>query len=125
MALNKKGFTLLEVLFALTIFCVCSLSISGMLIIGKRSISNGNKSFTAVQAARAQMELLRGSVLQSSSGETCSTLSESSIKCGWSVNKDVPEQGLSTLKVTATWNEGNEGDRNREFVLTSLRFDGA
>ena len=41
------------------------------------------------------------------------------------MNKDVPEQGLSTLKVTATWNEGNEGDRNREFVLTSLRFDGA
>lgn len=122
MALNKKGFTLLEVLFALTIFCVCSLSISGMLIIGKRSISNGNKSFNAVQAAKAQMELLRGSVLQTSSSETCSTLSESSIKCGWSVNKDVPEQGLSTLKVTATW---NEGDRNREFVLTSLRFDGA
>ncbi len=121
MALNEKGFTLLEVLIALTIFCVCSLSIAGMLLIGKRSISNGNNSFTAVQAAKAQMELLRGTVLQTSTGETCSTLSASSINCGWSVKKDVPMQGLSTLKVTATW---NEGDRNREIVLTAVRFDG-
>ncbi|MBI5193205.1 MAG: prepilin-type N-terminal cleavage/methylation domain-containing protein [Nitrospirae bacterium] len=121
MALNKNGFTLLEVLFALTIFCVCSLSIAEMLIIGKRSIANGNNSFTAVQAAKAQMELLRGSVLQTGTGDTCADLPESTITCEWSLKKDVPMQGLSTLKVTATW---NEGDSNREIVLTAVRFDG-
>lgn len=121
MVINEKGFTLLEVLFALTIFSVCSLSIIGMLIIGNTAISNGNLSFTAVQGAKAQMELLRSSVIQNSTSDSCSTISLPSIRCEWYVKRDVPEQGLSTFEVTASW---NEGDKARQLVLKTLRFDG-
>ncbi len=118
--MNEKGFTLLEVLFSLTIFTVCSLSIAGMLIVGKKAIANGNNSFTAVQAAKAQMELLRSSAIPESTSDTCANLSGSSVKCEWSVRRDVPEQGLSTIDVTSSW---NEGDRIRQIVLTTLRFN--
>lgn len=120
MVINNKGFTLLEVLFALTIFTVCSLSIAGMLIIGKKAASNGISSFTAVQASKAQMEIIRSSGVQNSATDICSTLTTLSIQCIWSVTKDVPEPGLSTINVTASW---NEGDNIKQFVLETLRFN--
>ena len=120
MGMNEKGFTLLEVLFSLTIFTVCSLSIAGMLIVGKKAIANGNNSFTAVQAAKAQMELLRSSSITDSASDTCANMSVSSVRCEWSVRKGLPEQGLSTIDVTSSW---NEGDRIRQIVLTTLRFN--
>ncbi|MDD5433898.1 MAG: prepilin-type N-terminal cleavage/methylation domain-containing protein [Nitrospira sp.] len=119
-AVTNKGFTLLEVLFALAIFTVCSLSIAGMLIIGKKAASNGINSFIAVQASKGQMEILRSSGIQNSATDTCSTLSLSSILCVWSVKKDVPDPGLSTLEVTASW---KEGDNNKQLVLKTLRFN--
>lgn len=121
MVITEKGFSLLEVLIALTIFSVCSMSITGMFIIGKKAVSNGNLSFTAVQGAKAQMELLRSSVIQNSTSDICSTMSLPSIRCEWSVKRDVPEQGLSSFEVTASWYEGNIA---RQLVLKTLRFEG-
>lgn len=119
-AVTDKGFTLLEVLFALTIFTVCSLSIAGMLLIGKKAAVNGTNSFIAVQASKAQMERLRISAIQNNATDNCSTLSASSIQCVWSVKKDLPEHGLSTLEVTASW---KEGDNNKQLVLKTMRFN--
>lgn len=118
--INEKGFTLIEVLIALTIFSVGILSITGMLIIGTKGISGGSKSIIAVQAAKAQMELLRGSIGQNTSSDVCSTITTSTIQCAWSVKNDVPSEGISTLEVITTW---YEGERKRDLVLTTLRFD--
>lgn len=120
MDLSKNGFTLIEIVIALTVFSIGVLSIIGMLVIGENGIKGGNKSFTAVQAAKAQMELLRASLIPDAISDTCSTLSESNIQCEWSVQKDDPAEGLSTIEVVATW---QEGEKKRELVLTYLRFD--
>lgn len=119
--LREHGFTLIEVMTALTIFSIGVMSIIGMFIMGEKGIAGGNRSFTAVQTARAQMELLRNSAVQSPTSDVCSTPSTSTIQCVWSVMKDTPEEGLSTLQVITTW---YEGDKERQLVLTSLRFDG-
>ena len=119
--MKEKGFTLIEVMIALIIFSIGALSITGMFIIGEKGIKNGMKSFMAVQAAKAQMEILRSSGIQESQSDSCSTLTSSTIQCKWSIKKDVPEGGLSLIEVIATW---FEGEKERELVLTTIRFDG-
>jgi len=119
--MKEKGFTLIEVMIALIIFSIGALSIAGMFIIGEKGIKNGMKSFMAVQAAKAQMEILRHSDMNDSPNDNCSTLSLSNIQCTWSIKKDTPEEGLSLIEVIATW---FEGEKERELVLTTIRFDG-
>lgn len=121
MGIREKGFTLIEVMIALSIFLIGVLSIIGMLIIGGKGITGGHKSFNAVQAAKSQMELLRGSIVPDALSDVCPALSAPTIQCVWSVRKGVPAEGISTLQVITTW---YEGERNRKLVLTLLRFDG-
>ena len=120
MDLREGGFTLAEVLIALTIFAIGILSITGMLMTGEKGVAGGNKSFTAVQKASSQMELLRGGIVSEVMGKTCSTGSTPTIECTYSVRKDVPAEGLSTLEVISAW---HEGERKRQLVLTTLRFE--
>jgi len=119
--MKEKGFTLIEVMIALIIFSIGALSITGMFIIGEKGIKNGMKSFMAVQASKAQMEILLRSDINDSLNNNCSTLSLSNIQCTWSIKKDAPEEGLSLIEVIATW---FEGEKERELVLTTIRFDG-
>lgn len=120
--MRESGFTLVEIMIALTIFSIGVLSIIGMFIIAGKGIAGGNRSFTAVQMAKAQMELLRASPsVSDTASDLCSTGSTPAIECTYSIKKNTPSENLSTLEVIATW---NEGDRERKLVLTSLRFDG-
>lgn len=115
----KSGFTLIEVMIALTIFTIGILGISGMLIIGEKGIMTGNKSHSAVQISKAQMEQLKGTPnVEAGSGE-CTTIDTPEIQCQWTIRKDTPAAGLSEIEVKASW---NEGDKKRELVLNTLRF---
>ena len=115
----KSGFTLIEVMIALTIFTIGILGISGMLIIGEKGIMTGNKSHSAVQISKAQMEQLTGTPnIKAGSGE-CTTIDTPEIQCQWSIRKDTPAAGLSEIEVKASW---NEGEKKRELVLNTLRF---
>jgi len=118
--LREEGFTLAEVLIALTIFATGILSVTQMLMIGEKWVAGGHKSFTAVQTARSQMELLRGGVVSEVMEEACSTGSSPTIECTYSIRKDAPAEGLTTLEVISAW---HEGERERQLVLTTLRFE--
>ncbi|MCC6544618.1 MAG: prepilin-type N-terminal cleavage/methylation domain-containing protein [Nitrospirae bacterium] len=116
---SRDGFTLIEVLIALTIFTIGILGISGMLLIGEQGIATGNKSLSAVQISRAQMEHLRGdSNIETGSGE-CTALYFPEIQCQWTIRGDTPAADLYEIEVRATW---NEGDKKRELELKTLRF---
>ncbi len=115
----EYGFTLIEVMIALTIFTIGILGISGMLIIGEKGIMTGNKSHSAVQISKAQMEQLKGNPnIEAGSGE-CTTIDTTEIQCQWTIRKDTPAAGLSEIEVKASW---NEGEKKRELVLNTLRF---
>ncbi|MEK6583234.1 MAG: prepilin-type N-terminal cleavage/methylation domain-containing protein [Nitrospirota bacterium] len=115
----EYGFTLIEVMIALTIFTIGILGISGMLIIGEKGIMTGNKSHSAVQISKAQMEQLKGTPnVEAGSGE-CTTIDTPEIQCQWTIRKDTPAAGLSEIEVKASW---NEGVNKRELVLNTLRF---
>ena len=117
--LKKNGFTLIEVMIALTIFTIGILGISGMLLIGENGISTGNKSLSAVLRSKAQMEQLKGdSTIETGSGE-CTALYSPEIQCQWTIRGDTPAEDLYEIEVRASW---NEGERKRELVLNTLRF---
>ncbi len=116
---TSPGFTLIEVMIALTIFTIGLLGISGMLLIGENGVTTGNRSLSAVQISRAQMEQLKGkSNIEAGSGE-CTKLLSTDIGCQWEIRGDTPSAGLHEIEVKASW---NEGDRKRELVLNALRF---
>ena len=117
--INKNGFTLIEVMIALTIFTIGILGVSGMLLIGENGITAGNRSLSAVQISRAQMEQLKGkSNIEAGSGE-CTELFSTDIECQWEIRGDTPSAGLYEIEVKALW---NEGERKRELVLNTLRY---
>src|SRR3990172_4158398 len=110
----EYGFTLIEVMIALTIFTIGILGVSGMLLIGERGITTGNKSLSAVQISKAQMEQLKGnSTVETGAGE-CTALYSPEIQCRWTIRGDTPAAGLHEIEVKASW---NEGDKKRELVL--------
>ena len=116
---KKNGFTLIEVMIALTIFMIGILGISGMLLFGEKGITAGNKSLSAVQISKAQMEQLKGnSTVETGAGE-CTALYSPEIQCRWTIRGDTPAAGLHEIEVKASW---NEGDKKRELVLNTLRF---
>lgn len=113
------GFTLIEVMIALTIFTIGLLGISGMLLVGEKGITVGNKSLPAVQISKAQMEQLKGgSTLESGTGE-CSALSAPGIQCRWTIRGDTPAEDLYEIEVRASW---HEGENIRELILSTLRY---
>ena len=113
------GFTLIEVMIALTIFTIGILGISGMLLIGENGVATGNRSLSAVQITRAQMEQLKGdSTIEAGSGE-CTALFSTDIECQWEIRGDTPSAGLYDIEVKASW---NEGERKREIVLNTIKF---
>ena len=116
---NKNGFTLIEVMIALTIFTIGILGVSGMLLIGENGITAGNRSLSAVQISRAQMEQLKGkSNIEAGSGE-CTELFSTDIECQWEIRGDTPSEDLYEIEVKASW---NEGERKRELVLNTIKF---
>ena len=117
--INKNGFTLVEVMIALTIFTIGILGVSGMLLIGENGITAGNRSLSAVQISRAQMEQLKGkSNIEAGSGE-CTELFSTDIECQWEIRGDTPSEDLYEIEVKASW---NEGERKREIVLNAIKF---
>jgi len=117
--INKNGFTLIEVMIALTIFTIGILGVSGMLLIGENGLTTGNRSLSAVQISRAQMEQLKGkSNIEAGSGE-CTELFSTDIECQWEIRGDTPSADLYEIEVKASW---NEGERKREIVLNTIKF---
>lgn len=117
--LINSGFTLIEVMIALTIFTIGILGVSGMLLMGEKGISIGNKSLSAVQISKAQMEQLKGSsTMETGSGE-CTVFYSPDIQCQWTIRGDTPAADLHEIEVRASW---SEGEKKRELVLNTLRF---
>ncbi len=118
-ASDMEGFTLIEVIIALTIFSIGILGISGMILIGEKGITNGSKSLSAVEISRAQIEQLKGSsTIETGSGE-CTVLNATGIQCQWTIREETSSDDLYDIEVRTSW---NEGEKKRELVLNTVRF---
>ena len=104
---SSKGFTLLEMLIAMTILSVALLGMGQMMLLSIRGTSFGNKITEATTFAQDKMEELRtvdwdvlkdgNDVINGSKGIN--------YQRRWAV---VPNGTMKTVNLSVSWNDGND-----------------
>ncbi|UCD71560.1 MAG: prepilin-type N-terminal cleavage/methylation domain-containing protein [Syntrophobacterales bacterium] len=104
---TSRGFTLLEMLIALTILSVALLGLGQMMLLSIRGTSFGNKVTEATTFAQDKMEELR-TVDWNGLEDGNDTISGSQgiqYQRAWTV---VPTGIMKTINLAVSWNDGND-----------------
>jgi prepilin-type N-terminal cleavage/methylation domain-containing protein len=112
---GDKGFSLLEVLFALTFLAVGIMAVASMIPAGTRGVSQSRVLTTGLMATQVKMEELKGTPFQSLAPGTF-TDTTSVFTRTWTVTDSVPMAGCKKLTVTSQWTDSHG---NQSTVLTS------
>ena len=109
------GFSLIEVLFALTFLAVGILAVASMIPAGTKGVTQSRVITSSLMAAQMKMEDLRGTAFQSLNAGTF-TDTVSVFTRTWVVTDSIPMAGCKRIKVTSGW-INNQGAQST--VLTS------
>ena len=112
---QDQGFSLLEVLFALTFLAVGIMAVASMIPAGTRGVSQSRVLTTGLMATQVKMEELKGTPFQSLAAGTF-TDTTSVFTRTWTVADSVPMAGCTKLTVTSQWTDSHG---NQSTVLTS------
>jgi prepilin-type N-terminal cleavage/methylation domain-containing protein len=115
MNINKgDGFTLVEVLIAITIFCFAVLGLAIGTVSVIRSNQTSHLRASAVNLAQARLEELRAMTGTAFSGLSCPSstpCSDSAVASGvtftrqWWITTDSPVTGVNRIDVTVNWTD--------------------
>ncbi len=140
MAGNRKGFTLIEVLFAMTIFTIGVLAVAALQGTGLRAAAQAKALNEGQSAARTMIEQLMalpddhprlsdrdgdGEAGLMDTGEEADHLlippGQGRIKLSWNTAVDWPRPAVTTIRVIAHWSEPSQERRTvLEFERNSL-----
>ena len=112
---EDKGFSLLEVLFALTFLAVGIMAVASMIPAGTRGVSQSRVLTTGLMAAQVKMEDLKGTPFLNLTPGTF-TDTTSVFTRTWTVTDSVPMAGCKKLTVTSRWIDSHG---TQSTVLTS------
>ena len=112
---TDKGFSLIEVLFALTFLAVGIMAVASMIPAGTRGVSQSRVLTTGLMAAQVKMEDLKGTAFLALTPGTF-TDTTSVFTRTWTVTDSVPMAGCKKLTVTSQWTDSHG---NQSTVLTS------
>ena len=98
------GFSLIEVLFALTFLAVGILAVASMIPAGTRGVTQSRVLTTGLMAAQTKLEELKGKSYTSLAAGTFND-STSVFRRTWTVTDSVPMSGCKRIQVTVSWNE--------------------
>ncbi len=97
-----SGFSLIEVMFALTFLAVGILAVAAMIPAGTRGVSESRTITSGLMAAQLKLEELRGtpysSLVAGSQTDSVSVFTRS-----WTVTDSIPTAGCKRVLVTASW----------------------
>jgi Tfp pilus assembly protein PilV len=110
-----SGFSLIEVMFALTFLAVGILAVASMIPAGTRGVSESRTITSSLMAAQLKMEDLRGQTFNALAVGTFADTT-SGFSRSWTVTDSVPTPGCKRIKVTASWSDKRGGQST---VLTS------
>jgi len=103
---GDKGFSLLEVLFALTFLAVGIMAVASMIPAGTRGVSQSRVLTTGLMATQVKMEELKGTAFQSLAPGTF-TDTTSVFTRTWTVTDSVPMAGCKKVTVTSRWTDSH------------------
>lgn len=98
------GFSLIEILFALTFLAVGILAVASMIPAGTRGVSQSRVLTTGLMAAQTKMEQLKGTAYMSLAAGSFSDTT-SVFQRTWTVTDSVPMSGCKRIQVTVRWND--------------------
>ncbi len=96
------GFSLIEILFALTFLAVGILAVASMIPAGTRGVTQSRALTSGLMAAQVKLEDLKGTPFTSLTPGTYSD-STSWYQRTWTVTDSVPMAGCKRLDVSVTW----------------------
>jgi Tfp pilus assembly protein PilV len=96
------GFSLLEVLFALTFLAVGIMAVASMIPAGTRGVSQSRVLTSGLMAAQVKMEELKGTPFLALTPGTF-TDTTSVFARTWTVTDSVPMAGCKKIAVTSRW----------------------
>lgn len=114
-ARGTAGFSLIEVLFALTFLAVGILAVASMIPAGTKGVSQSRVITSSLMAAQVKMEELRGKAYTALTPGTF-TDTTSVFTRTWVVTDSIPMAGCKRIQVTSGW-VNNQGAQST--VLTS------
>ena len=111
------GFSLIEVMFALTFLAIGILAVASMIPAGTRGVSESRTITSSLMAAQLKMEDLRGTEFNALAPGS-STDSVSVFTRTWTVTDSVPTAGCKRIRVIASWtnNQGGQSTTLTSYV---------
>lgn len=99
---SSEGFSLIEVLFALTFLAVGILAVASMIPAGTKGVTQSRVITSSLMAAQVKMEELRGkqftALTPGSFTDTVSVFTRT-----WVVTDSIPMSGCKRIQVTSNW----------------------
>lgn len=103
---QDRGFSLLEVLFALTFLAVGIMAVASMIPAGTRGVSQSRVLTSGLMVATVKMEQLKSTPYLSLAPGTFSDTTSVFTRT-WTVQDSVPMAGCKKVTVTARWNDSH------------------
>ncbi len=101
---RAEGFSLIEVMFALTFLAIGILAVASMIPAGTRGVSESRTITSGLMAAQLKLEELRGTPYSSlAAGTTADTVSV--FQRTWTVTDSIPTAGCKRVLVTSSWTD--------------------
>jgi len=101
---RQRGFSLIEVVFALTFLAVGILAVASMIPAGTRGVTQSRVLTSGLMAAQVKLEELKGTTFSALAAGTFSDTNSVFVRT-WTVTDSVPMTGCKKIDVTATWQD--------------------
>ena len=101
---SNEGFSLIEVVFALTFLAVGILAVAAMIPAGTRGVSQSRVVTSGLMAAQVKLEQLRGTTFMALTPGTFSDTTSVFTRT-WTVTDSIPMTGCKRIQVTSRWTD--------------------
>ena len=101
---SGAGFSLIEVVFALTFLAVGILAVAAMIPAGTRGVSQSRVITSGLMAAQVKLEQLRGTPYLTLTPGTFSDTTSVFTRT-WTVTDSIPMSGCKRIQVTSRWSD--------------------
>jgi Tfp pilus assembly protein PilV len=105
-AAGGAGFSLIEVMFALTFLAVGILAVAAMIPAGTKGVSQSRVITSGLMSAQVKMEQLKGTNFTSLTPGTFSDTTSVFTRT-WTVTDSVPMAGCKRIQVTSRWTDSH------------------